>query len=64
MSSLDRNDSFIFDDGNHYVLKMQVINSILMVEAWLHGAIFDKVGLGGYFFGKSNLTFVGRSGYL
>ncbi len=29
---------------------MQVIDSILMVEAWLHGAIFDKVGIGRVFF--------------
>jgi hypothetical protein len=64
MSLLDRNDSLIFDDENHYVLKMQVIDSILMVKAWLHGAIFDEVGLEGYFFEKSNLTFVGRSRYL
>jgi hypothetical protein len=57
MSLLDKNDSLIFDDENHYVLKMQVIDSILMVEAWLHGAIFDEIGIGRVFLGEEQSHF-------
>jgi hypothetical protein len=57
MSSPDRNDSLIFDDENHYVLKMQVIDSILMVKAWLHGAIFDEVQIGRVFFWEEQSHF-------
>jgi hypothetical protein len=57
MSSLDKNDSLIFDDENHYVLKMQVINSILMIRAWLHGAIFDEVGIRRVFFWEEQSHF-------
>jgi len=52
---------FLQEDDNN-VLQYQVINSILMVEAWLHLAVVDKMGDGRVccrFVGW--LTFVGGS---